>query len=132
MVQPNHIHGGEQRTDSIDAPPITSLPQHVPVVDRVTPELSLRAEIIRGHASHELRPLLFIQQEQLRVGPNVARVRRNEKGQVTNQAHALSAGMSFQPFALAEQQELSEANLIDVARQIAPGLGYSCRLTLDH
>src|SRR5262245_16588822 len=123
MIETNHIHVGEQRTDAIDAPAIAGLPQRVPVVDGVAPELTLGAEIIWGHAGHKLWPLVFVQQEQLRVGPNVARVRRNEKGQVTNQAHALSYGVSFKALALAEQQELSKANLINVACQIAPSLG---------
>ncbi len=39
--------------------------------------------------------------------------------------------MFLKPFPLAKQQELSKANLIDLARQIAPGLGQSFWHTLD-
>ena len=38
--------------------------------------------------------------------------------------------MFLEPFALAEQQELSKANLIDLVRQIAPSLGQSRRHAL--
>jgi hypothetical protein len=72
MVQTNHIHVSQQRTEAIDAPAIAGPAQLVPVVDGVAPELSLGAEIIGGHAGHEARPVLFVQQEQFRIGPNVA------------------------------------------------------------
>jgi hypothetical protein len=39
--------------------------------------------------------------------------------------------MVLKPFPLAKQQELSKANLLDLARQLAPGLGQSCWHTLD-
>src|SRR5262249_55853991 len=119
MIQTNHIHVRKQRTYAVDAPAKARLPQRVPVVDRVAPKLSLGAEGIGGHAGHELWPPLIVQQEQLWVRPNVARVRRNEKRQITNQADAFSAGISFESFALAEQQELGKTDLINVARQIA-------------
>src|SRR2546422_7785466 len=131
MIETDHIHVGEQRTESIDAPAIAGLSQRLPVVDGVAPELSLGAEVIGGHAGDELWPPLFVQQEQVRVGPNVARVRRNEKGQIANQAHALSSGISTKPVTLAKQEELSKADLIDVTRQITPGPVQSCRHSLD-
>ena len=65
-------HPLQLRAEAIDAPAIARPAQHVPVIDGVAPELSLGAEIIGGHTSHEAWPLLFVQQEQLRVGPNVA------------------------------------------------------------
>src|SRR4029453_8181593 len=39
--------------------------------------------------------------------------------------------MFLKPFPLTEQQELSKANLIDLARQLAPSLGQSCRHAFD-
>src|SRR5215813_15297698 len=131
MIETNHVHVSKQRTDSVDAPTKARLPQRLPVVDRIAPELSLGAERVGGYASHELWFPIFVQQEQLRVGPDVTRVRRNEKRQITNQAHALSVGITFDPFALAVQQELSKADFIDVARQIMPRAGQGCRHTLD-
>src|SRR5262249_33925927 len=86
MIQANHIYVREQRAYTIDAPAIASALHRVPVIDRVSPQLSLRAEVIGGHASHKLWSMLFIQQEQLGICPNIGRVRRNEKGQVADQA----------------------------------------------
>src|SRR5215813_13691617 len=93
MIQTDHIHVGKQRTYAIDAPTIASLSQGLPVVDGVTPELPLGAEVIGGHPGNVLWPPLFVQQEQVWVVPNVARVGRNEKWQIANQAHALSSGI---------------------------------------
>ena len=63
MIQTNHIYVCEQSTQTIDAPTIASLPKCLPVVDRVAPKLTLSTEIIRGHASHEARLSLVVQQE---------------------------------------------------------------------
>ena len=75
--------------------------------------------------------MAIVQQEQLRVGPNVARIRGNEKGQVANQAHALRMCVFPEPFALAEQQELREAHPADLIRQFASDLLERRRLALD-
>src|SRR5262249_51142680 len=94
-------------------------------------ELPLRAEIVGGNAGHKSRTMTFIQQKQFRVGPNVTRVRRNEKGEVTDQLDACGAGIFPEAFALAEQQELRESNLLDRFRELAPRSGRGCRLTAE-
>src|SRR5258708_31295012 len=53
------------------------------------------------------------------MGPHVARVRGDEEGQVADQAHAFRARVGLQARALAEQQELAEANRLDLPRQIS-------------
>src|SRR5262249_13401404 len=63
--------------------------------------------------------------------PNVTRVRRNEKGQVPDQVDAGGAGIFPQAFALAEQQELRESNLLDHCAQPPPPSGQGCRFTAD-
>ena len=95
MIQADHVHVGEQRTDAIDAPAIAGPTQGVPVIDGVAPQLSLRAKIIRRHTGYEARPVPVVEQEELWIGPNVARVRGDEKGQVTNQVNTLRSGMFF-------------------------------------
>src|SRR6266404_5503731 len=64
------------------------------------------------------RPALVVEQEELRIGPHVARVRGDEKGQIADQTHASSAGVFLQARALAEQEELAEADLVDSSREI--------------
>ena len=126
MIQTNDIDKSEKRTEAIDAPAIAALPQDFPVVDGVPPELSLRAEVIRRHAGDKSRTAILVQQEELGVRPDVAGVGRNEKREVADQAHTSCPTVPHEAFALAEEQELREANLLDFTRQLAPRSGQSC------
>src|SRR4029077_7433308 len=63
VIQPNRIHVGEQGTYSIDRPAITRRTQRVPVINGITPQLSLLAEIVRRNACQEARPAILIKQE---------------------------------------------------------------------
>ena len=74
----------------------------VPVVNRITPELPCRAEIIGRHAGHEARPVLLIQEKELRVGPHVTGIGRDEEGQVADQAYALAVRVLLQAVGLTE------------------------------
>src|ERR1700681_3170577 len=119
MIQANHVDASQQRPQPRDAPMIAGLPKSVPVIDGVAPKLSLRAEVIGWHTGNEERPALLVQQKQLRVGPDVARIGRDEEGQVADQAQALAEGACLEPLALAGHQELREAHLPDLIRQFA-------------
>src|SRR5262245_24611162 len=79
MIQSDRVHVGQQGAQSVDAPAIAGPTQRLPVIDGVTPELPLRAEVVRRHAGHEKRPVRLIEQEQIWVGPDIARVGRNEE-----------------------------------------------------
>ena len=128
VIQPNHVHMGQQGADPFDPPGIAGARMGLPVVNRVAPELSLRAEVIRRNARHETRPAPFVQQEQFRVGPDVAGVGRNKEGQIADQPHTPCAGILFQTSGLPEQQELRQANLIDLIRQDSPRLARGQRV----
>jgi hypothetical protein len=131
MIQAHDVYVSQQRSQAVDAPPVTGPPKRLPIIDGIAPQLPLCAEIVGRNAGNKSRPVMFIQQKQFWVGSDVARVRRNEKGQVTDQVHGLGANMFPQPFALAEQKELGEANLLDRFRQVALRLGQDRRLTPD-
>jgi len=103
VIQTDDIHKSEKRAEAIDAPAIAALPQAFPVVDGVTPELPLRAEVIRRHAGDKSRTAMLVQQEELGVRPDIARVGRNEKREVANQAHTSCLTVSHEALALAEQ-----------------------------
>src|ERR1700729_3784448 len=63
VIQANHIDVSQQSTQPIDAPSITSRTQGIPVVNRIAPQLTLRAEIIGRNSGDEARPMLLIEQE---------------------------------------------------------------------
>src|SRR4029077_6802223 len=131
MIKAHEVHVSQQRSQAVYAPAVTGPLKRLPIIDGVAPELPLRAEMVGRNAGHESRTMAFIQQKQFGVGSNVTRVRRNEKGEVTDQADAGGAGIFPQAFALAEQQELRESNLLDQFRQVAPRSGQRRRFTAD-
>ena len=122
---------GQQSLQSRDAPSIVRLTKNVPVVDGVTPKLPLRAEVIGRDTGDDAWPALLVQQKQLRVGPDVARVGRNKKGQIADQAYALAKSVHLEPFALAEQQELREAYQVNLICQFGSNLVECCRFPLN-
>src|SRR5262245_55077971 len=71
VIEPNRVHVGQQGAQPIDAPAKTGPTKRLPVIDGVAPELPLGAEIVWRHAGHKTRLVLLVQQEQLRVGPDV-------------------------------------------------------------
>ena len=109
---------GQQSTQPGEGPSIVGSPNSVQVINGVAPKLSLCAEIIRRHARDHLWPALLVQKKQFRVGPHIAGVGRNEKGQVADQTYAFGAGVCPEPFALPEKQELREADFADLIRQL--------------
>src|ERR1700730_9325659 len=63
VIQANHIYVGQQSTQPVDAPPITSRAKSIPVVNGIAPQLTLRAEIIGRNSGDEAWPMLLIEQE---------------------------------------------------------------------
>src|SRR3984957_18362076 len=131
VIQANHIDVSQQSTQPIDAPSITSRTQDIPVVNGIAPQLTLRAEIIGRNSGDEARPMLLIEQEELRVRPNVTGIRGNKEGEIPDQAHALGMGMLPELIGLAEHHKLREANLINLTCQLSTRLGESTRAALN-
>src|SRR5215510_12468448 len=84
MIQANHIDVGQQRAQPGDAPTIAGPAKNIPVICGVAPKLSLRAEVVRRNTGNEARPTLLVQQKEFRMCPNVARVGRDEEGQIAD------------------------------------------------
>jgi len=113
VIETNHVYMSQECTYSIDAPPVTGRTKRIPVIDRITPELSLGAKVIGRNCSDETRPPPLIQQEKLGIRPNIARIRRNEKREIADHFYALGVGVVFKFFCLAQEQELFQAKLVD-------------------
>src|SRR5439155_8617646 len=131
MIEADRVDVSEQGAQAVDAPAVAAGGKRVPVIDRIAPALSSRAEIVGRDTGDGARPVLRVEQEQFRVGPDVARVRRDGKWEVADQAHPLPARMGLEAGGLTEQQELSKPSLLDLARQISPRLVDRGRLAAD-
>src|SRR5215469_2950964 len=113
MIQTNYVRTLQQGAQAVEPPAVAAPPQRVPVVHRIAPELTLRAEVVGRHSRHETGPALPVQLEQFRVGPHVARVRGHEKRHVAYDSQSLGAGILLKAPALAEQEKLSKAHSLD-------------------
>jgi hypothetical protein len=131
VVQAHNVHIMQRRAHTIDAPAVVGSANNSPVIDRIAPELPCGAEIVWRDTRDKAWPVLLDQQEQLRIGQHIARIAGDEKGQITDQAQAFAAGIIFDAFRLAEQQELRKADLVDLARQLLAGARQSRGITPD-
>lgn len=63
MIQTNSIHMREERAQPIDRSSIPRGTQRIPVINRVAPQLTLRAEIVRRDACDETWPTLVVEKK---------------------------------------------------------------------
>jgi len=101
MVQANDINVCQDSAQSIDTPAVAGTTNSVPVVNWIAPELPCGAEIVGRDTRDETWPVLFIQQEQFRIGPYIARIGGDKERQIANQAQASGVGVFLEALALA-------------------------------
>jgi hypothetical protein len=128
-----HVHGAAVLGDGL---PVPFLPLRI--VQRFvthTAEMQWRSPAgcwrLRARRSIETRPMLLVQKKKLRVGPYVAGVPRNEKGQIAHQRQPFSVSMCPQSIGLSEQKELRKARLADLIGEFTTHLLEGCWLPLD-
>src|SRR5215467_14156197 len=84
VIEADCIHMIEQSTYSVDRPTIAAGAKPFPVVNRIAPQLSLRAEVVGGNAGNEPRPVIFVEKKQFRICPNIARIWRDKERQIAD------------------------------------------------
>src|SRR5262249_49669980 len=127
----DHVDIRQQRTEAINAPPVAFCSDSVPVIDGVSPELSQRAEIIGRYSGNEAWPVSFIELEQSRIGPHVARIPGNVERQIADQAHAFAVRILLETIALPAEQELRKAHLGDRFGEFLPSRAESVTTAPD-
>src|ERR1700756_578327 len=131
MIQPNDIHVTQKSTQAVYPKSKASAAECVPIVDWVTPALSLRTEIVGRDASDHARSAMFIEQEEVWMSPHVARIGGYKKRQVADQPNSLGMGMLLKLQGLLKYQELSEADLINPSRQLASSCNHGRRIAAN-
>ena len=63
VIEPDGVDVSQQGAHAVDAPAVATRGQRVPVVDRIAPPLSLRAEVVWRHPGDDARPVLCVEQE---------------------------------------------------------------------
>src|SRR4051794_31011441 len=102
VVQPNRIHMHQESAQTVNRPTIAGGPQSVPVINWIAPQLTPDAEVIRRNARDRAWMTPFVKKKTLRVRPDIARVRRNEKRQISDQSHAFGVRILLELIGLAE------------------------------
>src|SRR5208337_4981382 len=69
--------------------------------------------------------------EKARVGPHIAGIGRDEKRQIANQPYSPGVCMVLEALSLSKKQELSQATLLDLLCQVAPGLFKRSRAAMN-
>src|SRR5690242_17429844 len=102
VIQPNRIHMRQESAHSVDRPTIAGGPQRIPVINWIAPQLTLGAEIVRRNGCDKARMMPFVEEKKFRVRPDIARVRRDEKRQISDQSHAFGVRILLELIGLAE------------------------------
>src|SRR3712207_1020875 len=74
MIDPQQVDLLKRGPDSIDPPGITSFGAALPVIDRISPELTLRGKGIGRHAGDDGRTATRVEPEQVPVRPDIRTV----------------------------------------------------------
>src|SRR5262245_626031 len=107
MIQPHQVHMSEQRFEPIDAPAIARSMERFTIKHRITPQWSLRAEIVRRQPGHKSGSEMFIELKRFGIGPDITRVLRDEERQIPDQEYSAFVSIFLKTFSLTEQKELS-------------------------
>src|SRR6056297_1172931 len=90
-------------------PPPEAVPLHgLPIVERVTPELSRFAEIIRWNSGHSAGHPVRSQLKKLRAGPDIDAIHGDIDGKISQKKDVPFASEGTQPRPLTEEEKLPE------------------------
>ena len=103
MIEPHHIEKRERGTEALDPPLVSAGGQQVPAINRVPPELSRGAEIIRRHTGDYGRAALIVEIEQIGMGPHIRAVVRNIDREVAHETDTALLAISLELFPLLEE-----------------------------
>ena len=90
---------------------------------RVAPKLPGDRKIIRWHARDHARIAVRLEGEKVLVGPDIARVVRDEDGDVTDDANIFTVGAGFDGVPLRKKQPLHEGVQLAFNLEFPAGFG---------
>src|SRR5258706_5606689 len=106
MIDTHNVDCLQSRFNSFD-PPGKAIGQHsLPVVERISPQLSSLAEIIRWYTGHNHGRPIRIKLELIRVGPNVCGIMRYKNRNVADDLYTSVIAVAFEIEPLSEEKKL--------------------------
>src|SRR5512137_2403563 len=113
VIDPDKVEELQIVTDPRDPPGITGLPERIPVIHGIPPELSLPAEVVRRHAGDKDRTALFIELEKRWAPPHIGAVVMDIIGQISHDGDPEAVAVILEGPPLAEEKKLAELLLCD-------------------
>lgn len=113
MVEPDPVEQGQVPVQPIGPPVETPLPEHVPPVNGVAPQLAGGAEIVGRDPGHGRGTVVFIQLEQLPVRPDVRAVMVDVDGDVAQDLDLPAVGIGLEGGPLPVEDELEKPGFAD-------------------
>jgi len=108
VVNAHHIKKAEVMGKPLYPPAVPGLLKYVPAVNRISPELTGCAEIVRRHTGDAERPFVLIQFEEVCMCPDIGAVIADIDGYIANEFYALVITIIFQRMQLFEKQILKK------------------------
>src|SRR5690606_21773436 len=85
VVEPERVESRKGMLQTSDPPRVPGFFEDRPPIQRISPELPIFAEVVRGDPSQESAAALFIQKEDVTILPDVCAIVRDEHGNVAEQ-----------------------------------------------
>ena len=130
MVDADIIYLIQLVADAFNPPAISVLFMCFPVIEGVTPQLSLSSKIIWRNSGYFQRMSLGIQAEHTFICPDISTVRGGEDRNITDDGNSFFICIILQCIPLTEEAELYEAVIVDFFFQkLKPGSAFGrCRI----
>ncbi|MPM67123.1 hypothetical protein SDC9_114040 [bioreactor metagenome] len=113
MIYPYKIEVFQRLSES-GCPPAEAVPSHgLPVIKRVSPSLSARAEVVRGDSRHFIRRTLRIKVKIFLIRPYIRTVKSDKHGDIPHQSDIPLLTVSVKSLPLPVKNELFEADQLN-------------------
>ena len=96
MIDPGEVDEFEGGANSLDPPAEAGSPHRVPVIGRVSPELTIGRKIVRRNARYCDRAPILPQLEERLIRPDIGAVVRNEDRNIADDLDATIVGIRFE------------------------------------
>src|SRR5438093_10111328 len=116
MIEARPVHQLEHSADSINPPLVARFRQYAPAIERIPPQLSRRAEVIRRHARNRPRRTVRIEIKDFRICPYIGAVVRDKDGYIADDLYASAVAVALQVAPLPEELILDELVSLHVGR----------------
>src|SRR4051812_31259048 len=114
MIDAHDVAHLEREFHALHPPVIALRSEYIPPIQRISPTLSVLAEIIRRDTSHNFGRQVFFQAENVGVRPNIRTVVANEDCHVSDDANVTASTLLMEGAPLLKEEELDDAAEIDL------------------